>query len=232
MTERYRMIHANARKKLRRMELSQKLLDGSDKYDISMVTLTSQADIDQARLIVRKTHIAAVISILACSLILIAAIVLLAVQSTVSTARRHGYADGLTGISPQALWDDTDASPVEDTLPTDLKGCIIAYYRFGCEDCNATYDKLHPALEQLAPTYYVATRSELGRRMIQIYPVASVPSCVYIKHDGFPLYYTLYKLDGGTAYVDEEALANLSQAVIYDQTLHEFTDSDSTDSTD
>lgn len=212
--ERFRMLNAGARAALRRMEVSRKLMDGNGEYDISGVVLTSPADIERARVKVRKCTRMAIVSVIACAMMLLSALVLLACKSTMDAARDKGYADGWD-VSPSALWAGTDAAMEQDPVPADLSGCIVFYYKFGCEDCELLGNELYEAVSAMAPTYRVATRSEQGKTMISKYPVTSVPSCVYVRPDGIPLYYTLY-IDKGTepSVINEDALRDLAQAVL------------------
>lgn len=74
-------------------------------------------------------------------------------------------------------------SPIEDTIPDDLDGSIIIYYRFGCTDCEAIYTDLSKSISGKNNIYWVSTESKQGKELIKTYPVNSVPSGIYIYSD-------------------------------------------------
>lgn len=222
-SEKYRIANASAERRLARLERSNELLDGNGEYDIRDVVLASAKDVDAARRTVKAKRAASVVSIMACAVLALAILTGYAEWSTMSLARSHGYADGWDQ-SPASLWEDIEKSPVEDRLPRDMSGSILMYYKFGCEDCNELGEELYAALSSLAPTYRIATRSPTGRKLIEQYPVAEVPACVYFRHDGRQLYYILYE-DGpdGTA-VDQDAIRGLALGIAADVAASRGTD--------
>lgn len=52
---------------------------------------------------------------------------------------------------------------------------LIIIYRYGSPDCEENYDELKK-LEDKVPTYYVESRSNLGKELIKQYNINSVPS--------------------------------------------------------
>jgi len=214
-SERYRMVNASAEHRLRRLETSEKLLNSNEEFDAQAVVLASKGDLAAARRTVRTSRAAAVVSVLACVLLLLAAITGYTEWSVISLARSHGYADGWD-VAPVDLWEDIELSPKEDHLPPDMSGCILLYYKFGCHDCNALGTEIYDTLSALAPTYRVATRSRTGRRMLEDYPVPEVPACVYFKTDGTTLSYVLYKDTSDGTIVDQDSVRSLAMAIAMD----------------
>lgn len=74
-------------------------------------------------------------------------------------------------------------SPTEDTLPETPNNCLIIFYKYGCEDCEAIYEDLSNALKQVDRVYWVSSRSKQGQKLLQTYPVKVVPTGVYIYND-------------------------------------------------
>ena len=60
----------------------------------------------------------------------------------------------------------------------DKPGNIIIYYRFGCKDCEAIYSELDRLITENENVYWVATRSIIGKRLLQKYIVTEVPAGV------------------------------------------------------
>lgn len=68
-----------------------------------------------------------------------------------------------------------------DLLPEDLSGSIIIYFKYGCEDCYDIHDELTKALKNKDNhIYFISTKSETGEKLLEKYPVAEVPSAIYI----------------------------------------------------
>lgn len=78
-------------------------------------------------------------------------------------------------------------SPYEDDLSQDLSGKLIILYRFDCGNCHDVYPDLKEAIKD-REAYWVCSRSEQGRALLEKYPVSSVPTGMYICHDG--VYYS------------------------------------------
>ena len=80
-----------------------------------------------------------------------------------------------------------ESSPKESILPDDkseLTNSIILFYRFGCEDCEAIYNKERIASKQIKDIYWVSTRSKQGKELLKKYPIKEVPAGVYIANNG------------------------------------------------
>ena len=82
-------------------------------------------------------------------------------------------------------------SPVEDILPDNLTNATIIYYRFGCHDCNKIDNQLQEKFKNSPNTYWVATRSEQGKKLRKDYPVESVPSAIYIDNQKIGIVFDL-----------------------------------------
>lgn len=91
---------------------------------------------------------------------------------------RHGMYN--TNITFKNMIQHTKLSPVEDILPSDIAGCIIVYYKFGCKDCESVYENLKKEINGENNIYWVSSRSKQGKKLLALYPVDVVPSGVYI----------------------------------------------------
>lgn len=112
-------------------------------------------------------------------MLLFAAIV--ANMALVSAALSHGMDD--MSSSYAEIIRGLKNSPKEDRLPENLHGTVIIYYRFSCEDCQAVYQDLHETLDGLPDVYFVSTRSEQGKALLELYPTSRVPSGIYIMRE-------------------------------------------------
>lgn len=72
-----------------------------------------------------------------------------------------------------------------ESLPENLQGCIIIYFKYGCSDCGRIHDDLLEYVEtnNVQNIYFVSTRSEKGKQLLETYPVMSVPTGVYVLHE-------------------------------------------------
>lgn len=103
--------------------------------------------------------------------------------ANVRTALSHGMYDISNPISD--LSRINRRTPVESALPPDTDGALIVYYRYGCPDCEAVYDELKSKLDARGtPYYWVSTRSDQGRALLDEYVVDDVPSVLYIYPNG------------------------------------------------
>lgn len=117
-----------------------------------------------------------------------------------------------------SIRDNTEKGFIDQSgsLPTDLSGSILIYFRYGCNDCKATHDDITEAVKGHKDVYFVSTRSATGRLLIQKYPAEVVPSGTYIYSGEGNNCFTL-KLydtsDGKTIYLDEnmKTLMHLQQ---------------------
>lgn len=108
-----------------------------------------------------------------------------AVYGTVqySKAQKHGlYTNDITFSE---LVQGVNNSPEESTLPDDLSGAVIIYYKFGCSDCEAIYKDLSAAVSGHSDIYWVSTRSEQGKKLLETYPTEEVPAGIYIRQDNY-----------------------------------------------
>lgn len=79
-----------------------------------------------------------------------------------------------------------------EDIPSDLTGCIVIFYRYGCPDCKAIHDDLMKAIESHKDNkiYFVSTRSDKGRQLLhpdgneEKYLVNDVPAIVYYQTYG------------------------------------------------
>lgn len=95
-----------------------------------------------------------------------------------NTAQSHGMYTNDTPLPRVEI--SIKNSPIEDTIPDDLDGSIIIYYRFGCTDCESIYTDLSKSISGKNNIYWVSTESKQGKELIKTYPVNSVPSGIYI----------------------------------------------------
>lgn len=133
---------------------------------------------------------------------------------TKATAIRHG--DYNAPLSVSRAITAIEYSPEEDVLPEDyneLKGKIILYFRFGCQDCEDVYEDLSRQIEPVKDdVYWVSTRSEQGEKLRETYPVDHVPSLVYISTTGEAFKYRLDTDFGDRAGLDMDVLKNILQS--------------------
>lgn len=133
---------------------------------------------------------------------------------TKATAIRHG--DYNAPLSVSRAVTAIEYSPEENVLPEDyneLKGKIILYFRFGCQDCEDVYEDLSRQIEPVKDdVYWVSTRSEQGEKLRETYPVDHVPSLVYISTTGEAFKYRLDTDFGDRAGLDMDVLKNILQS--------------------
>ena len=134
----------------------------------------------------------------------------------VKTAYEHGMTE--MNISLVEMLDCIKNSPVEDSLPEnydELKGAIIIYYKFDCPDCKAIYNELSQKVKDNPNVYWVSSRTEQGKKILEKYPVEKVPTGIYIRKEDFggEINFTakvLYKADENEKTVlDKEAIERL-----------------------
>lgn len=133
--------------------------------------------------------------------------------SKYNTALSHGLYNN--DITIKDMLSFTDSTPVEDSLPEDLTGCIVIYYKFDCSDCSAIYSDLKSQIADKDNIYWVSTRSKQGSELIKKYPVEEVPSGIYIRKDslGNTVPFTNKKLytedENGNSVLNQESLDRL-----------------------
>lgn len=130
--------------------------------------------------------------------------------NTVQTAKKHGmFQDDMTWSK---MIDCIDNSPIEDELPDNLANSIILYFKFGCADCEATYNQQLTTFGDLDNVYWVSTRSEQGKQLMKKYPIKEVPTGVYITDDLKPVTCILHMKKQGEIVLHEanaQTLLNL-----------------------
>lgn len=128
------------------------------------------------------------------------------------TAQNHGLKN--TNISVYEMEKSNKNSPVEDTLPENIKNSIIIYYKYGCTDCEAVYNDLLKTIKNNDNIYFVSTESEQGKNLLKSYPVNSVPAGIYIYEQNNQtakayIQKSLYMTDNSKTTLDKTALERL-----------------------
>lgn len=108
-------------------------------------------------------------------------------------------------------------TPVSQTLPEERNGAIVILYRYGCPDCEAIYDDLHDAIDELdlKNVYYVASSSEYGQKLVEEGDIRYVPTGVYLRHEALAngasiTHISLASKDGNETVLDTAALKRLA----------------------
>lgn len=108
-------------------------------------------------------------------------------------------------------------TPVSQTLPEERNGAIVILYRYGCPDCEAIYDDLHEAIDELGlkDVYYVASSSEYGQKLVEKGDIRYVPTGVYLRHEALAngasvTHIPLASEDGNETVLDTAALKRLA----------------------
>lgn len=122
----------------------------------------------------------------------------------------------------QGMW--TLDTPLEDVIDitvsgdvpydqssdiTDTTSTVIAFYRYGCPDCEATYDDIVSwAASEDIPLVWVSTRSERGREFFMNSGLTKVPSLLATDAHDETLARVAYLVDPTTnhAKIDDTAL--------------------------
>ena len=125
-----------------------------------------------------REHIGIIPMCASCTFTLICICTVIYTITIFSTAQTHGmYTSDMTISETKS---SIEKSPVEDTLPEDINGSIVIYYRFGCTDCEAIYTDLSKTISDKDNIYWVSTESDQGKKLMDAYPIDSVPSGIYI----------------------------------------------------
>ena len=108
-------------------------------------------------------------------------------------------------------------TPVSQTLPKERNGAIVILYRYGCPDCEAIYDDLRNAIDELdlKDVYYVASSSEYGQKLVEEGDIRYVPTGVYLRHEALAngasvTHIPLASEDGNETVLDTAALKRLA----------------------
>lgn len=118
-------------------------------------------------------------------------------------------------LSSYSTWEliaNTQLSRPEDTLPEDLRGCVIIYYEFGNPYYNDIATDLRNATANRERVYWIDVNSRQGRRLMETYTSKKVPIAFYIstvKED----YHTFIGICGtnldGSAFLAQDQLNSL-----------------------
>lgn len=82
-------------------------------------------------------------------------------------------------MGPGKIIYSTLNSPINNPNPDMSPGHIVCLYRFGCDDCDATYKELAKKFGDKAQ--WVSSRSEIGHELVEKYNIKSVPTALYFK---------------------------------------------------
>jgi hypothetical protein len=99
-------------------------------------------------------------------------------------AVKHGSYDHIElGQTLADIHEYSEKGFIESELPDDLTGKIIIYFKYGCDDCKGIHDSLMQYISDnsLTDIYFVSSRSKAGKKLLEKYPVAEVPSAIYIR---------------------------------------------------
>lgn len=96
-----------------------------------------------------------------------------------ATAQQHGAQT--KDMTIRFMYDGIKTTPAESTLPENLAGAIIIYYRFDCPDCRNTHDEIMNMIKDVPNVYFVCSRSVQGVTLMETYPVEKVPSGIYVR---------------------------------------------------
>lgn len=108
-------------------------------------------------------------------------------------------------------------TPVNQTLPEERNGAIVVLYRYGCPDCEAIYNGLRNAIDELGlkDVYYVASSSEYGQKLVEEGDIRYVPAGVYLRYEALAngaaiTHISLASENGNETVLDEAALKRLA----------------------
>lgn len=126
------------------------------------------------------------------------------------TALVHGAdIEALTKFGIKRTIQAIRKSPVNDYCAEDKEGSIIIYYRFGCSDCEAVFDDLSQLVSAHENIYWVASRQENGKKLLERYRVSQVPSGVIIQKNGDYTQVLLFRQDERGTVLDYESFERL-----------------------
>ena len=218
-TEKQRTSSLKAKQLAKYMKTSEQALL-SENYNITSSKHIAHSELQMFEKEGRKYALATLGSTLTYAILLITIISAVGLINTYHTARTHGYRGSIT-TNAEGLWKTIHTSPIESKLPDDLntlKQSVIIYYRFGCPDCDAVYPELSKIFSQIDNVYWIASRSEQGKTLLEKYPVNEVPTAIYIKSDGTQLTYVLYENTNNGTTINTENINDLMDAIAYDRT--------------
>ena len=91
---------------------------------------------------------------------------------------------------------------------TPQDGDIVIYVRYGCPGCELIYNELSTIAQNNKNIYFISTRTDTGRTLMETYPTTSVPSAVLIGSN-IPYVSLIYTTEYGDLIFDESALNEL-----------------------
>lgn len=105
---------------------------------------------------------------------------LIALMTLVTMADTHGAheVNAPLTMSPWKMASAIASSPAADN--EEIKpGQIGVIFKFGCEDCESTYQELK---EKLGPdVVWISSRSDIGHEYVERYAIGAVPTGIYVK---------------------------------------------------
>lgn len=157
------------------------------------------------------------INIVSCAVALIS-LVLYAWAFT--TAKKYGAYDAFEQVeSLRSVGDLKNTSYIEQSKQVTENpplGSVIIFYKYNCPDCVKVHDMIMNVLaeEPDAEVYFVSSRSEIGKILIQKYDIQEVPYAIYVKEPNLnhnveefgdhPIFgYDFYKMEDGLYVYDE-----------------------------
>lgn len=214
--EKERAKATNAKHQLKRLKNSEEM-ELSETYDITSSKHLMHDEYETYHRSAKKLRYLVPLCVLTVFIMFMATLTALSVYNTYTTAQKHGYYKGLDADAV-SIWKHIHNSPEEDTLPTDIHGKIIIYFRFGCPDCSAVYPELSNRLSELTDVYWISSRSPQGKELLKTYPVEEVPSILYVKYDNTYSTAILYKKNAdNVSYLDKKTLEDFLTMVAYDR---------------
>lgn len=211
-----------AKQHIKEMKTSQEMMI-SENYDITSSKHLMHDEYVECEKEAKKLEYLTPLCFLTAFILFMSALTVVSIFDTYSTAKKHGYYKGLD-TNAATIWKHIHKSPEEDTLPSDIHGKIIIYYRFGCPDCSAVYPELSKKLNEYVDVYWISSRSPQGKELLKSYPVEEVPSILYVKYDDTHSTAILYKKnEENESYLDNETLEDFLKMVSYDRNSYNNT---------
>lgn len=107
---------------------------------------------------------------------------LLTLMTLVTVADTHGAheVNATLTMSPWKMASAITSSPAAENEEIE-PGQIGVIFKFGCEDCESTYQELK---EKLGPdVVWISSRSDIGRKYVERYAIGAVPTGIYVKRN-------------------------------------------------
>lgn len=135
--------------------------------------------------------------------------------TTIFIAKQHGLYD--YDIKPKDFVSALLNTPKEDNLPDNINDSLILYYRFSCSDCEDIYDDLRLSFLGYDNVYWISSRSEQGKTLMEQYPVEQVPAGVYIDKNGIGHTYLMaQRTEDGGATLANDSVERLKELMYLD----------------